>query len=70
MCLGGGGGDSYEPRYLQRNTAPQAGPGAPPDTVNQMIVSDKGDYSQESAKTNKSKLTTPKAQSSKNTGLY
>ena len=50
MCLGGGGGDSYEPpRYLSR-TDPPPGPAAGPDTVNDIPVSDTGNYNRDQMK--------------------
>ena len=66
MCLGGCGGDSYEPpRYLTR-TDPPPGPPSPPDMVNDMEIAPTGNFNRKKLNTDKK----PAAQSSKNTGLY
>ena len=66
MCLGGGGSDYQykEPvKYM-----PPPGPAPGPDTVNDIPISDTGNYNRTELKA--SKKATPSAQSSKNTGLY
>ena len=66
MCLGGGGGSSY--RYQEPvKYNPPPGPAAGPDTVNDIPISDTGNYNRTELKASKA---TPSAQSSKNTGLY
>ena len=66
MCLGGGGNDYQyqEPvKYM-----PPPGPTPGPDTVNDIPISNTGNYNRTELKTDKK--ATPSAQSSKNTGLY
>tara|TARA_R100000008_G_scaffold84239_1_gene71164 strand:- start:63 stop:266 length:204 start_codon:yes stop_codon:yes gene_type:complete len=67
MCLGGGGGPSYQYKEPVKYNPPP-GPPSPPDMVNNMELSDTGDFSQkkDSLKVDKK----PAAQSTKNTGLY
>ena len=67
MCFGGGGGSDY--------TEPKREPWvsdyvAAPDTVNNKLVSQQGDFSQAATKNLAPKKGTLKVQSSKNTGLY
>tara|TARA_R100001594_G_scaffold71009_1_gene105494 strand:- start:335 stop:538 length:204 start_codon:yes stop_codon:yes gene_type:complete len=67
MCLGGGGGYDYtEPKREPWVSDYVAGP----DTVNNKLVSQGGDYSQSATKDLAPKKGTLKVQSSKNTGLY
>ncbi len=63
MCLGGSSQPDYTPRYLQR-TDPPPGPTPPPDMVNDMEISDTGDFSQ------KPKAKTKTNRSSLNAGMY
>ena len=67
MCLGGGGSSAPQPQYLPR-IDPPPGPAPGPDTVNDIPISDTGNYNRTELKA--SKKATPSAQSSKNTGLY
>ena len=67
MCLGGGGSDYQykEPvKYM-----PPPGPAPGPDTVNDIPISDTGNYNRENLKLGSTEAK-PKSQSSKNTGLY
>ena len=67
MCLGGGGSSAPMPQYLPR-VDPPPGPASGPDTVNDIPISNTGNYNRTELKTDKK--ATPSAQSSKNTGLY
>ena len=66
MCLGGGGSDYQYKEPVKYMPAPGPTPG--PDTVNDIPISDTGNYNRTELKA--SKKATPAAQSSKNTGLY
>ena len=66
MCLGGGGSDYQYKEPVKYMPAPGPTPG--PDTVNDIPISDTGNYNRTELKA--SKKATPSAQSSKNTGLY
>jgi len=67
MCLGGGGGYEYKEPKREPWVSNYV---APPDTVNNKLVSQGGDYSQDATKDLAPKKGTLKVQSSKNTGLY
>ena len=67
MCLGG----SSTPQYEEPKREPWVSDYvAAPDTVNNKLVSQGGNYSQEATKDLAPKKGTLKVQSSKNTGLY
>ena len=68
MCLGGGGSSAPQPQYLPR-IDPPPGPAPGPDTVNDIPISDTGNYNRENLKLGSTEAK-PKSQSSKNTGLY
>ena len=66
MCLGGGG-PSYEYKEPKKKVW-ESEYEAPPDTVNNKLLSDTGDFSQEATKDlspKKAKLKTPTKQSEK-----
>ena len=66
MCLGGGGG-GYEYKEPKKKVW-ESEFTSPPDTVNNKLLSDEGDYSQEATKDlspKKAKLKTPTKQSEK-----
>ena len=63
MCLGGGSVDPGPPKWLSR-TDPPPGPASPPDMVNDMLISDTGDFTRK----NNLKIDKPAAQSTKQYG--
>tara|TARA_R100000329_G_C7437880_1_gene153933 strand:+ start:237 stop:440 length:204 start_codon:yes stop_codon:yes gene_type:complete len=64
MCLGGGSVDPGPPQWLSR-TDPPPGPPSPPDMVNDMEISDTGDFTRKNnLKINKQ----PAAQTTKSYG--
>ena len=65
MCLGGGSQSYPEPKYLKREDPPWGRLEDPPDMVNDIEISEAGDYNR-----NVEKLKAPKstAQTSKTTG--
>ena len=63
MCLGGGSVDPGPPKWLSR-TEPPPGPASPPDMVNDMLISDTGDFTRK----NNLKIDKPAAQSTKQYG--
>ena len=44
MCLGGGSQSYPEPKYLKREDPPWGRLEDPPDMVNDMLISDTGDF--------------------------
>ena len=66
MCLGGGGGSSY--RYQEPvKYNPPPGPAAGPDTVNDIPISDTGNYNRDQMKASPTKASSS-AQSSRSRG--
>tara|TARA_R100000008_G_scaffold79972_1_gene62059 strand:+ start:671 stop:880 length:210 start_codon:yes stop_codon:yes gene_type:complete len=66
MCLGGGSVAPPAPRYLNR-VDPPPGPASPPDMVNDIEVSDTGNYNRDQLKADTGKAK-PGAQTTKSYG--
>ena len=67
MCLGGGGGSTY--RYQEPvKYNPPPGPAAGPDTVNDIPISDTGNYNRDQMKAPTAKASGSQSQSSRSRG--